>query len=258
MNKTAGQSGEVLTTYERRLVGFADVLGWREHIIETLENPGRLNFLKGIVESWAYQARSDYSVGYGGLRVSSFSDNVVYSQEVLNPMTLLARMATMQLAAAGGGFWMRGGVTIGKIIHTKDCVFGPALNRAYEIEDTVAVYPRIVIDHNVIEECGSIVDFVVNEDGTYFLDPFTASYLQSMRNAPDGAEFCRPLGSRKHIQSIGTHLRKDISRVVKLGAEKEEATKKLLWLYFRLATNFHSSEFSEFFPLPQPSGSGKA
>lgn len=239
---------ETAATYERRLVGFSDVLGWRSHVEDSLHDAKRLKFLRLMVESWSYHAKNDYSVGYGDLKVSSFSDNAVYSQDTSNPLALLARMAIMQLAAAGGGFWIRGGVTVGKIVHTRDCVFGPALNRAYEIECTVANYPRIVIDSIVIQEFGPLAEFVVEEQGVYFLDPFTPSFLEKMREAPDEAEWMRSLGAKKHMQSVGKYLRDDLSEAAKRREDKEAV--KVVWLYMRLAKHFRTTEFSECFPLP--------
>jgi hypothetical protein len=66
------------------------------------------------------------------LRVSTFSDNVVISQlPGANTPQLLMQLAIWQLGAAINGFLMRGGVTIGDLVHEDEAVFGPGLNRAY-------------------------------------------------------------------------------------------------------------------------------
>ena len=59
--------------YAERIVGFADVLGWRAHIAETLTNPMRLLFLHTIVESWSNLSRGNYSANFSDLKASSFS-----------------------------------------------------------------------------------------------------------------------------------------------------------------------------------------
>ena len=42
--------------------------------------------------------------------------------------------------------FLRGGITIGKMIHSGSVGLGPALTRAYDLESQIANYPRIVID----------------------------------------------------------------------------------------------------------------
>lgn len=51
-------------------------------------------------------------------------------------------------------FIFRGGVAYGDIYYEKDrsILFGPAVNKAYSLENNVAIYPRIVVDNFVAEE----------------------------------------------------------------------------------------------------------
>lgn len=168
---------------------------------------------------------------------------MVFSQELQAPKTLLVRMAMMQVVAAGGGFLIRGGISVGKIIHTRNAVFGPALNRAYEIESTMAIFPRIVIDENVLPHLPLIPSLIVQEDGLYFLDPFTPRFLQSVVKYADGMDVSWAQ-NEKYIGGIGTHLQNEIR---KHPAEKE--AQKLVWLYQRLAKNFKLSIFEKYFPL---------
>jgi hypothetical protein len=163
--------------YERRLVGFSDVLGWRSHIADTVTDPARVKWLRVLAQGWSDLSKPDYAIGFGGLRITSFSDNVVLSQEPKEPRFIIARMGIMQVNAAAGGFLVRGGVTVGDIIHTSDFVFGPALNRAYEIENTLAIYPRVLVDPLIIQEFGPIREPVVNEGDEYFVDAFTPRFL---------------------------------------------------------------------------------
>lgn len=229
--------------YEERVVSFSDVLGWRAHINDTLANPERLRWLRVIVEGWSAQSRLDYSVGHGGLRITTFSDNVVLSHDIDEAGTLVARLALMQLVAAGAGFWIRGGITAGKIIHKQTCVFGPALNRAYELESKIAIYPRIVVDECLLGKLGVYGSVVANENGLHFIDPFTPQFFRSVEK--NAVEPQKPFGSKRAARSIATYLQKEMGK----GLGEKEA-KKILWLYFRLARNFDNSEFAQYFPLP--------
>ena len=49
----------------------------------------------------------------------------------------------------------RGAVTYGKLIHTKEMIFGPALVQAYETESKAALYPRIILSEDLINMAGS-------------------------------------------------------------------------------------------------------
>lgn len=65
---------------------------------------------------------------------------------------------------------MRGAVTVGAIHHDQHIVFGPALNRAYELESKVAFYPRILIDTPSVELPPDLEFVDIGEQS--FLDPF--------------------------------------------------------------------------------------
>jgi hypothetical protein len=49
------------------------------------------------------------------------------------------------------GYLVRGAVTVGKLFHNGDFCFGPAMNKAYLDQETLANYPRIIIDKNALE-----------------------------------------------------------------------------------------------------------
>jgi hypothetical protein len=90
---------------------------------------------------------------------------------------LLGGIGTLILGAAGSGFLVRGGVSFGDLVHDDECVFGPALNRAYELESKIADKPRVIVDRVVVEDYEGAKRFVAQEDETLFLDPFTFEYL---------------------------------------------------------------------------------
>jgi hypothetical protein len=89
-------------------------------------------------------------------------------------------MTSFQLSSAIKGYLLRGGVTIGDVIHDDEVVFGPGLNRAYYLESKVAKMPRFVLDNEVINELGNLGDLPVTEEGVTFLDPFRLEYCAYM------------------------------------------------------------------------------
>jgi hypothetical protein len=80
------------------------------------------------------------------IKVSTFSDNVVISQKPGQTRRCFL------LGAAINGFLLRGGVTVGDVVHEDEIVFGPGLNRAYYLERKIARYPRFVLAPDCISE----------------------------------------------------------------------------------------------------------
>jgi hypothetical protein len=169
-------------SYERRVVVFYDFLGWQSHIGLAGKDPKQLGFLRRMLlrHPRMLGVKEDLEIRY-----TTFSDNVVITQKV-GPKTqmLVQQLANFQLGAALPGFLLRGGITIGDVVHDDEVVFGPALNRAYHLESQVAKLPRLVLDLLVRrEEFGDLGHLPVVEDGICFLDPFRLEYCEHLRRA---------------------------------------------------------------------------
>ena len=162
-------------SYERRLVVFYDVLGWRSEIEGAGQDPERIGKLRRLILMHSRVLRMPINVP---VNVSTFSDNIVISTPVTEHVTpFLRSIAVMQLLTVSARFLLRGGITVGDIYHDDEAVFGPALNRAYELESKVAVYPRILVDEPVLS-LGNIDGFGAFEGGLHFLDPFTPAFVK--------------------------------------------------------------------------------
>jgi hypothetical protein len=174
--------------YQRRVVAFYDVLGWRSKIAEAGNDPAKIAHLQQIILIHSRIIRVRKSTFSS--EVSTFSDNVVISM-LANEYTplFLQQLAILQASSAMMGFLIRGGVTIGNLVHDNEVVFGPALNRAYEIESTVAEFPRIVLDSEWLSELRIASELSAVEDGVTFLDPFTANFLEFLGRLPREMEF---------------------------------------------------------------------
>jgi hypothetical protein len=168
-------------TYERRVVAFYDVLGWRSHIKRAGQKAADISLLRRLILKTARATRIDKGLE---LRVTTFSDNVVISQVPgANTSQLLMQLAIWQLGAAITGFLMRGGVTIGDLIHENEAVFGPGLNRAYYLESKIAMYPRIVLDPLCMEEFGDLGTLCETEHSVCFINPFRLAFCEHLRGA---------------------------------------------------------------------------
>jgi hypothetical protein len=167
-------------SYERRVVAFYDFLGWREKIQQAGLDPEKIGRLRRMILRHTRSLGGQQQYTAPEVRFTSFSDNIVVSQtpDRISVLHLLGTLAAFQLASAGDGFLVRGGVTIGFINHDSASVFGPALNRAYELESELADVPRIIIDDGVLSSLEGRPFFVKHEDGLDFIDPFSVEFVR--------------------------------------------------------------------------------
>jgi hypothetical protein len=229
--------------YERRVVIFYDVLGWKNHIERADTDPEAIGKLRRLIlqHSRTLQLRT-----FLNIRVSTFSDNIVISQPPgENTQRLIQQMSLLELGSATEGYHLRGGVTIGDLIHDDECVFGPGLNRAYELESKIARYPRFVLDPNHIAEFGNLGDLPITEGGVTFLNTFTLAFCEHVRRKGKSAS------SPEELQDAGLPVPKSWHRDVTArtmlefvldplkpqirGPMVDKDFEKLAWIYDRIA-----------------------
>ncbi len=185
-------------TYERRAIAFYDILGWRAQIVAAGSDPEKIGNLRRMILRFARMLAIQREAAGIDVRFSTFSDNVVLSYPSgKNFVTrLIGTLGAFQFGSVTAGFMVRGGVTIGDIVHDEYTVFGPGLNRAYELESKVAQTPRIVVDSSIVQQFGNMPLFLSSEDGTYFVDPFTRRFLTLLQQLemPLTPEFWQKVG----------------------------------------------------------------
>ena len=122
--------------YERRIAAFYDIMGWQKKIEAAGNVIAQVTMLKNIVRLFSSLQGEMHSGTTFATRVTTFSDNVVVSTvpSIHAMHTFVVHLARTQLMAAQFGCLLRGGMTVGNIFHDEHVVFGPALNRAYELE----------------------------------------------------------------------------------------------------------------------------
>lgn len=129
------------------LAALLDVIGYRNRL-ERDRVSGRLdlkdalqkamNILSDVNETdYAYQAISDTII--------------ITSANVTDLAGLLSVLKKVQLSFLREGLLVRGGVAHERHFKSNTITYSHALALAYQLEVDVAVYPRIVIEHNVIE-----------------------------------------------------------------------------------------------------------
>jgi hypothetical protein len=145
--------------YENRVICFIDILGFSELVTSTVdksgsEDPEKINHLLGALSRITQMVtRLDMDTARSKM-ITQFSDSIVLSflfKEESEVFHTLLSLQHLLIDLASVGILLRGGITSGKLIHTKDIVFGPAMIYAYTMESKAANYPRIIVDDSIFE-----------------------------------------------------------------------------------------------------------
>ncbi|BCZ46989.1 hypothetical protein psyc5s11_30560 [Clostridium gelidum] len=143
--------------YEKRIVVFMDILGFKEHIKATEEEKNKkkifrvMNYIKNV-ESDNY--KETISLADIGREVTVFSDSIVisYLADVQSCVYyILIDIIHIQLELAVEGIIVRGGIALGELYHKQNIIFGPAMLKAYKLESKYAIYPRIIFTEDLIK-----------------------------------------------------------------------------------------------------------
>lgn len=213
--------------YENRFVAFLDILGFKNMVYDSISDPYKLqkidmalNYIRNIqLENYKFD-NTDM-----GKQVSVFSDSIVISYKV-EPgagFFVLLDLVHICIDLLSSGILVRGGVTVGGLVHEINKCYGPAMIEAYKLESQMACYPRIIITPAVIEnglfyrintyeqESEYINDLVQEaENGHYHLD-----YLSQT------SEFDNP-------RDVMCKVREFI--ISSLNSCPEDAKPKLIWM----------------------------
>lgn len=183
--------------YEKRIVLYLDILGFKSAIDKSIEDYGILKSIHKVLNNIYSDRVKNYhgpleGASYG-MHVSVFSDNIVMSipYETENFFYDFIR-STYWLVneILWDGFLARGAITIGDLYHDDKIIFGPALNEAYQMESELSIYPRVIISKQIfmvgmeniskikVEEVVKSFEQIlpVDNDGFYFLNYFTKSH----------------------------------------------------------------------------------
>jgi len=139
------------TNYEQRIVAFVDIMGFSAMISDSekdVEIYEKINQALKTIQN--VKNRSDDTTA----KVTTFSDNIVISYPANGRDSLfyiLLDLIHLQLDLLQLGILVRGGIAKGKVRHTQEMVFGPAMVAAYELESKYAVYPRIIVEKETVD-----------------------------------------------------------------------------------------------------------
>lgn len=142
--------------YNISIISFFDILGFGERV----EKSKNAQEVHDLLEIFKYNAKPDAKLAkMYDQRYANFSDTFVRTTNILSKTNLkfqigilfheLLDLLYIQISLISRKILVRGSVTIGKVYLTAGTIFGPGLNRAYELEKNLAIYPRIIVDPDV-------------------------------------------------------------------------------------------------------------
>jgi len=180
--------------YMDRAVAFIDVLGFADLVKQSQESSRALDHVKRLVATNKLFEKFTHQFLKSFAEAAFFSDSFVLSVDspehrfihLIRETGYLCRYLLLQ------GLACRGAITTGPLHHRERVVVGPALVDAYRLEQSVPIYPRVILDGAAMEHWNqefrlieghgpahSSVEAVVkrDRDGQYFLDIFNAEWL---------------------------------------------------------------------------------
>lgn len=208
------------------LVAFVDALGFSEEIKKTANRVNEYFNIVDRVRTFLSQidpAHTDF------VKMTTIGDSVILAVEM--PPTiessaaeivfidrsheLYKAVAYLQAGMASVDIWTRGAITFGPLHFKENRIVGPAFTRAYFLEQTVAKYPRVILDGGVIRASGrsTCAEYrAISKIGQFFYNPsyFRATEVDLPRDVPTFIDFA-PHSSQ--IRDKVTWI-KDVSRFV--------------------------------------------
>jgi len=185
--------------YEDCFIVFLDILGVKE-LVSNLDNKPEL--LKKIIDTLkinqVFAESNQKKTTQGALDIRSwyFSDSFVFLMKTKNKnlphLFLIIRYLQDRLWEKG--YCLRGAVTREKMYYPnndENILLGQGIINTYKLESELAIYPRIVVDNNLVKyiddeliaypfgKSGNLIDFIKKDyDGVYFLDLLNKNILR--------------------------------------------------------------------------------
>jgi len=195
-------------------------------------------------------------------KITTFSDCVVVSfkaNEKSEIFHTLLEIKWMIMRLIYRGILCRGAITYGKLIHTNEVLFGPALAEAYILESKAALYPRVILHKNIIDMAGEFRSshhspkveqqyvkslLEKDSDGMYYIDYFTKAQEELDDPQYDFPDYINRIGNtnRKGLMSSANSIYKSDLKV------------KYRWMKERYNQLIESVQNKEFIKLLKNSG----
>src|SRR5579863_7754418 len=144
-SKTTKSPPVPLISKKAGYVAFLDILGFKE----LLSKPNHAKIIEEMVEALRQRVEYDEK-NYTYLAYISISDSVIITADDGQGLGLVRKIAQVQTALLKQGFAVRGAIAHGQILSYAGTmgrnIFGKTYLNAYQAEQSLAVYPRVVME----------------------------------------------------------------------------------------------------------------
>jgi hypothetical protein len=146
-----------MKTYTKRIVCFADILGFSELIKSASDPVSGGAIIKTIEEALNGDLISPIRNSVGSSKKKSsiklFSDCISISADdsFSGLLLLVAQLASAQNRLIRKSILIRGAISSGLHYESRSMIFSAGLVSAYKMETSQAIYPRIIVEEELIE-----------------------------------------------------------------------------------------------------------
>jgi hypothetical protein len=231
-----------MVEYQKTLLTYIDIMGFRKMIAESQKDPTKINVILDILKKTREQTAITYKkivttrTSIDAMEARNFSDLIlrvtplglgtVNMKQAISMECLILTSIQCELFLKSG-ILLRGGMCVDDLYFENDIVFGPALVNAYELENTIAVFPRIIVDrqsfmlHRDEMELAIGVFLQRGDDGAYFIDYLYSVYI----NALALSEF-----KTHETQLLSVHKKQVETKLKEFAGQNDRIKQKALWL----------------------------
>jgi hypothetical protein len=160
-------------------VAILDILGYRYHLQED-KRLGVLEFKDALQNSLQVLSRFNEA----DLNYQAISDTIIIicpNQDKF--IDFLNAIKTTFLSFLCEGLFLRGGIAYSQHFKSTHITYSHSIARAHQLENSDAIYPRVIIDYNIIdmfkasEELSKLIEsnYICVHNGMYFLNILDAS-----------------------------------------------------------------------------------
>lgn len=230
--------------YENRVCLFLDILGFSEHVKQSVDKDGKeiaqkVSEIATLLELLPLKMKTFGNIN-SDRQITQFSDSIVISFQLNDKnafIQLLDDIIQIVVNFILKGYLVRGGIAYGYLLHNDNIVFGPAMSSAYELESKIAIYPRIIFDRELVEELINNGDFTLKslfydeaESSNFWKEDFDGKYYLNFLKAAE--IYMEPIYYYNHFLP---ELRKFITTALRNRSNQSVRTK-----YGWLKTKFNS------------------
>ena len=249
--------------YQKCFIAYLDILGFKEMVKQSEDNPDKIkSLLDSLIICNSFSLKSKKATTQGTPRTINIksrfiSDSIVFflkeNPEDIGHLFLIIRYIQDRLWDKG--LLIRGAITHDDMYFPKggngnNITLGPGIIKAYQLESTVAIYPRIVVSEILFDYIkrykigaypfatgNTLADFVQQDhDGIYFLDLLNKNIIRAdgekLEKEGDTFSIVWETDAPSKHKEIMSCVERCINSFIKQNDNDEKTQQKYNWLKY--------------------------